>query len=336
MEKDMTKKRCLSDNSRYADLINGTVFGGKELLRPEDLSELDSQTVISVSKARSRSKKRYRQQYQDLVKKAAFGVNFAVIGVEDQEDVHYLMPVRTMSYDAAQYQRQADRMKKEEKRKPGITRAEFLSGFHKTSRLHPCVTFVLFFGERWDGSRELRELLDMTDIPEELQPYINNYSIHVIEVRRLEDTSVFRTDLKQIFDFIRCSDDKENLRSLIQNDPAFQEMDEAAYEMMAEYGHAKELLGLKKYRGKDGKVNMCKGIQGMLEDSRAEGLSQGEYMKLIKQVQLKLDKGKDVEKIAEELEEPAENVERIRAEIVRCGLKASVEVIYAGLQSQGL
>lgn len=120
-------------------------------------------------------------------------------------------------------------------------------------------------------------------------------------------------------------------------------MDEAAYEMMAEYGHAEELLGLKKYRGKDGKVNMCKGIQGMLEDSRAEGLSQGisqgisqgEYMKLIKQVQLKLDKGKDAKKIAEELEEPTENVERIRAEIVRCGLQAGAEVIYAGLQSQG-
>lgn len=101
----------------------------------------------------------------------------------------------TMSYDAAQYQRQAERMRKKEREKPGITHAEFLSGFRKVSRLHPCITFVLFFGENWDGSRELRDLLDMTDIPEELQRYINNYSVHVIEVRRLEDTSVFHTDL---------------------------------------------------------------------------------------------------------------------------------------------
>lgn len=39
-------------------------------------------------------------------------------------------------------------------------------------------------------------------------------------------------DLKQIFDFIRCSEDKERLRMLIQNDPAFQEMDETAYDIM--------------------------------------------------------------------------------------------------------
>lgn len=29
MVKDLTKKRCLSDNERYADLVNGTVFGGR-------------------------------------------------------------------------------------------------------------------------------------------------------------------------------------------------------------------------------------------------------------------------------------------------------------------
>ena len=36
MKKDVTKKRCLSDNERYADLINGVVFKGKQKIHAED------------------------------------------------------------------------------------------------------------------------------------------------------------------------------------------------------------------------------------------------------------------------------------------------------------
>ena len=32
--------------------------------------------------------------------------------------------------------------------------------------------------------------------------------------KKLEDTNAFRTDLKQVFDFIRCSEDKEKLEEL--------------------------------------------------------------------------------------------------------------------------
>ena len=65
-----------------------------------------------------------------------------------------------------------------------ITEEEFLSGFRKDSRLWPCITFALYFGENWDGSRDLHGILDMRDIPEELRAYVNNYPIHVIEVRK--------------------------------------------------------------------------------------------------------------------------------------------------------
>lgn len=42
--------------------------------------------------------------------------------------------------------------------------------------------------------------------------------------KKLEDTNVFRTDLKQVFDFIRCSEDKEKLEELIKADAAYQTM----------------------------------------------------------------------------------------------------------------
>lgn len=52
---------------------------------------MDSQ-MWSINRLFKRRK--YRQRYRDLIKKAAFGVNFIVIGVENQEKVHYLMPLR--------------------------------------------------------------------------------------------------------------------------------------------------------------------------------------------------------------------------------------------------
>ena len=270
MKGDLTKKRCLADNRRYADLINGVVFGGEQKLQPTDLSDLDGHVQAPMGEDG-----KSRPLYRDLVKKAAFGVNFVVIGLENQEKVHYLMPMRAMGYDFAEYRRQADRRREEEIQVPGITSAEFLSGFRKESRLKPCVTLVLFFGEEWDGSHSLHELLDLEGIPESLRSYINDYEVHVIEVRKLPDLSVFQTDLRQIFGFIRCSEDIERLRELVAGDPAFQELDEAAYAMMAEYGNAEELLGIKKYRGKDGKVDMCKGIMGMVEEGRMEGRMAG-------------------------------------------------------------
>lgn len=52
-------------------------------------------------------------------------------------------------------------------------------------------------------------------------------------------------------------------------------MDEAAYDMMTEYANAEELIEMKKYHGKDGKVNMCKGLENMLTQKMEEGLEQG-------------------------------------------------------------
>ena len=195
MDKDLTKKRCLSDNGRYADLINGIIFKGKRRISPEDLSEVDSQTGI-WGNILMYGRRRYKQKYRDLIRKAALGVNFVVIGIEDQEEVHYLMPLRSMAYDAAEYERQAELIRKKVRKEKGLSRAEWLSGFKKESRIYPCITLVLFFGDTWDGSRDLHGILDFTDIPLELKEFINNYPIHLLEVRKLENTDVFKTDLK--------------------------------------------------------------------------------------------------------------------------------------------
>ena len=94
------------------------------------------------------------------------------------------------------------------------------------------------------------------------------------EVRKFQNTDVFRTDLKQIFDCIRYSEDKKKLYEVITSDPAYRELDEDAYDVIAEYTDTEQLMEVKQCKEK-GKVDMCKAIEEMIQDGRMEGLSQG-------------------------------------------------------------
>ena len=87
---------------------------------------------------------------------------------------------------------------------------------------------------------------------------MSDYPIHVVKIREFENTDVFQTDVKQVFDFIRCSGDRRTLAELVQNDKAYEAMEEDAYEVVTQYVKADELIQVKdEYRGKDGKINMC-------------------------------------------------------------------------------
>ncbi|MED9903089.1 MAG: transposase [Lachnospiraceae bacterium] len=272
MEKDFLLKRYLADNERYADLLNGIGFAGKQIVTADDLQELDTQTgfwrLPFSAKAR---RKQPRQKYRDLIRKAAFGVNFAVIGIENQTAVDYLMALRTMSYDVGEYEKQAAVIKRHVRKTSGLGRSEFLSGFFKDSKLHPCITLVLFYGEKWDGSRDLFGMLDFTDIPAPLKKMVNNYKINLIEIRQLSDTAMFQTDLKQVFDFIRCSKDKERLRELVQKDEAYRELEEDAFDVAVSFTNAEELAANKQFFEEGGKINMCEALTALIAEGKAEG-----------------------------------------------------------------
>ena len=62
---------------------------------------------------------------------------------------------------------------------------------------------------------------------------------------------------------------------MVQNDPAYQELDEDAYDMAVQYTGATELIAVKKDYENGGKVNMCKALTEMLADERQEGIEQG-------------------------------------------------------------
>lgn len=199
MEKDFNSSIFFSDNERYADIINGIGCDGIPFVRGKDLRELDTKVSFGGFRKHGRRQKRKKTLYRDLLRKTPFGVNFAIIGIENQEEIDYALPLRVLCYDTGEYEKQAAQIRREVRRnRKGLSAGEYLYGFPKNSRLFPTITFVLYYGEKeWDGARDLHGILDFTDIPDKLRDKISNYQIHVIEVRKLESTDVFKTDVSR-------------------------------------------------------------------------------------------------------------------------------------------
>jgi hypothetical protein len=261
---------------RFADLINGFLFGGRQVVRGEDVAPLDGRSMLHrFVKGRVKTVGGYR----DVLRRVVCGSDVVIIGLENQSGVHYLMPLRSMEYDAAEYARQARdvarRLRKAARSGRGKASGdEYISGFGREDRLTPVITIVVYYGEEWDGGRCLRDLLDTSGMREEFLGLVNDYPLHLLNVREI-DTSVFTTDIRQVFDFVRCSGDRHKVNELINGDGAYSSVDEEALEVMALYGNAAELMKLKKYRDDEGRIDMCKGIQDWLADERNEGRSEG-------------------------------------------------------------
>lgn len=74
-------------NEHFADLFNTVVFHGKEILKPEILEEMDTDVsgVIEM-----KDYKETLSRTRDVIKKTAYGVEFVVLGIENQQHSEFL------------------------------------------------------------------------------------------------------------------------------------------------------------------------------------------------------------------------------------------------------
>ena len=93
--------RWLSDKERFADLFNGFLFHGKQIIQPEELENLDREADILITD--KSGKARGVQRYRDIIKRWKKDMELVVLACESQKKVHYAMPVRNMLYDSLAY-----------------------------------------------------------------------------------------------------------------------------------------------------------------------------------------------------------------------------------------
>lgn len=149
---DKTKNDTISkdfwrDNEHFADLFNAVLFGGEQVVKPDNLEEMDTD-VSGVIMADDY--KLSLGRFRDVVKKNFDGVELVVLGLEIQEHIHYGMPLRTMVYDSLGYLKEFEGVRKWNKDNgvKAVDADEFLSGIKKDDRFHPIINIILYYGEK--------------------------------------------------------------------------------------------------------------------------------------------------------------------------------------------
>ncbi len=172
---DVSLKKWLGEKERFADLFNGVLYEGKCVIKPKELQRISEQHNLIVKD--KHNAKRALWRYRDIVM-SWHGSILAILALENQEKVNYIMPVRNMIYDGLAYMEQIDTawsdMTKEKRKE--LNCGEFMSRYKKGQTLTPVVTLVFYYGkEKWDGAKDLYEMLGISKSQGEKHLLENSY-----------------------------------------------------------------------------------------------------------------------------------------------------------------
>ena len=303
-KKDTITKEYMSKRQYFADAFNSSVFDGKQIIKADEmaLQELDP-TELGIVFANEETD--IVQKYRDILKKCVVMSNgkmmFLLLGIENQSEVHYAMPVRNLLYDALNYGQQVKQIAAEHRKEKDLKDAEFLSGFSKTDKIIPVISLVVYFGsDKWDGPRSLKEMFP-EDIDSEILDEVEDYRLHMIIPAEITDFSKFKTDLGKAMKYIAVSESRSEM-SKLSEDEMFRTVGADTVRLINECTGSNIEV-----EEEEEVVNMCNGLRELLEEERQMGKDE----LLNSQVSKKARKNLPLEKIAEDLEEDIEVIRPI-------------------------
>ena len=265
----------------------------------------------------------------------------ASLGIENQSTIDPDMPVRVMGYDYAAYRNQIDKSKKRV----------------------PVITIILNFSRtEWKTPLSLK---DMFHLSEDLDPFVQDYKIHVFNIAFLpkEVRNQFTSDFKIVADYFaeRDNPDYQPDTQAIKHVEAVLEMfrvftDDMRYDMIKSDVIEK--------RRKGGEVTMCtfvdrmvnlgieqgekrgmergiergiergmeRGMKRGMKRGMAQGIARGEMRVLVHLTAKKWYRNQSVSEIAESLEEEETKVERIVKLLEEYGSDNTEEVVTKALE----
>ena len=203
-EKDIAQKNFEAYNDVVADIVNGSLFDGREIIKADSL--VDAQP-FSQYKADDGT---LHEQERDVAKYCMdmdCNVRLALIGFENQIAIDWDMPIRVFGYDGDSYR---DEMNQDK------VVADEITGKKRRVRnkRYPVITLVLYFGKTpW---KKPLSLYDVIDVPDILKPFVNDFKINIIDVPRLtpEQVKKYKGDFQIIADyFVQINSGREYIPS---------------------------------------------------------------------------------------------------------------------------
>ena len=297
-------KDYMSVPERFADCFNYYLFDGEQIIKAANLKPLDpTELAIIPEDSTDETVEKIRDLLKQCIVMQDNKATYLLLGIENQSDIHYALPVKNMNYDALNYGRQVSDIAKEHRKNRDIKDSgEFLSGFTKEDKLKPIITLTIYFGaEAWDGPRSLKEMFE--EIDESIMRFVEDYKVHLIVPNEIQDFDKFATDFGKVMKYIAVSKDKAALEEL-QNDEKFRSVDADSVRLLNACTNSN--ISIKEG---DEKMDMCSGLKALLEDKMDIGRQQG-IMLTKKVYQLHRD-GKSYDDIARECDIQVSQVEQI-------------------------
>lgn len=255
-EKDKAEKVLEDYNDVFADIYNTLLFKEPFL----DEKNLDFGPTESVYKAETGEMAEQRRDVQKSYNKNSLCI-FS-LGLENQETIDKLMPVRIMGYDYSTYRAMAN----------------------NNNSIVPVVTIVLNFSDsRWNKPKNLLGMME--NVPDELKPFIQDYEVKVFDIAYLDDEIIdsFSSDFKVVARFFKEKRLGTSGGIMTDNRIALKHV-EAVLDLFhvftrdSRYENASELIRSRVLKGDE--IFMCsiaeaierKGIEQGKEEGREEGL----------------------------------------------------------------
>ena len=249
-------------------MFNTYIYGGEQVIDSEKLEELDTDTsgILEVGDVKESIK-----GSRDVIKIAKIyqGIEYAILAIENQEGIHYGMPIRVMGYDHYTYNKQyQDKRNYYRKNKIQLRENEFISGIRKSDRFLPVITLVLYYGEEdWDGPICLYDMLEISD---KIKKYVNDYQLNIIQVKdnNLQFRNQNNKDLFEVMSIIYdIKKSREQRREMLRQYEENRKIDESVVEVVS------AITNLKISYNKAGDRKVCTLWDEVREEGREEGLS---------------------------------------------------------------
>lgn len=336
----------LDDNEHFADQVNGALFKGRQVVKPEELMPADAQAVYLGEEAG------VRKNYKTVADKVRLWKKrlIHILAVENQTFVDYHMVLRNMLTEALNYQKQWKQKKRDYEREKDLETGTdaFLSGMDKDEKFIPVITLVVYCGTEhsWNGPRCLYDLLD---VDKELKKFVTNYKLNLYDCHEHDTFDEYKTGLRQLFEVVRYNKEKEKLKTILtENREIYSRIDSDTRELLEVVGKIRFGKEHETVENGERKYDMCKAFMDMklegIEEGRLEGKLEGiqegrlegkleeRREHLIQTVCKKLLKNKPAIIIADELEEElaaVENIIRIQRQLGNYDVRQIYEVMQA-------
>ena len=238
---DSTCKKLLRDKGCFADLCNYAFFQGRQVVQPEELVSRENDLSTLIGKV---DKPTEIKRYRDVVRKASIHGEYVIIGVEHQSTFDEKMIFRILNYDATIYINQVE----------------------SKQEVYPVGSFVFYTGDKeWKSPETLKGTLK--NIPSEMEPYINDWRLPVVELKTMDARKLTNQRLKEVVE-ISQSMFAGNYDELRNN----RKIETESFMMAATFTRTK----IKREDLPEGdEIDMCEGMERMAEGFRSEGRKQG-------------------------------------------------------------